>query len=122
MKVRRANTTGVCAALFAALVALALSPPAEGRDITGTLSASGYRVVAVAPSGRVAKGPLARRFRVHAPARRVTLQLLDASGAYFGPVVVGRRGNRLLTGVRSGADLGRVQVFRVRGFARTTKR
>jgi hypothetical protein len=122
MKVRRAKPTGVCAALFAALVALALSPPAEGRDITGTLSAPGYRVLALAPSGRVALGPPRRRFRVQAPARRVTLHLVDRKGGYFGPVIVGRRGLRLLTGVRSGADLGRVHVFRARGFARTERR
>jgi len=122
MKVRRVQATGVCAVLFAALSALALSPPAEARDITGTLSASGYRVIALAPSGRVAKSELRRSFHVHAPARRVTLHLLDRNGDYFGPVVVGRRGSRLLTGVRTGADLGRVHVFRARGFARTDRR
>ncbi len=115
-------TKGVCAALFAALAPLAISPPAEGRDITGTLSASGYRVVALAPSGRTAKSSPGRRFHIQAPARRVTLHLLDRAGGYFGPVIVGRRGSRLLTGVRTGAELGRVHVFRARSFARTEKR
>jgi hypothetical protein len=121
MKVRRATSRGLCAAVFAALAALAAAPPAAARPVTGTLSASGFRVIALAPSGRYAESPPGRRFRVDAPAHRVTVQLLDRQGRYFGPVVVGRRGDEFLTGVRSGADLGRVHVFRARGYARTDR-
>jgi hypothetical protein len=121
MKVPSATSTGAGAAVIAVLSALALSSPVQGREISGTLSAPGYRVVAVAPSGRITEAPRGRRFSLAPPARTVRLQLLGRDGRYFGPVVVRRRGGMLLTQVRNGARLGRITILGGRGFARTER-
>ena len=112
----------------AALLAPGLAAPAAlagERAITGTLSSPRFEVIALDDAGRArAARPDAKgRFRVVPTAPRVTLQLRSTGGVYAGPVVVasaptlvveerGRRTKyeRVIMGVRAGADLGRIVV------------
>ena len=79
--------------------------------ITGRLDKPGYTVIALAADGkaRVVRAR-AGAFRVVAPAGRVTLQLRAPNGKYAGPLVVARKGNRAVVGVRAGTHLGKVLV------------
>jgi hypothetical protein len=99
--------------LLACCVALAAGTPATGaapKPITGKLTQPGYTVIALAADGR-AKSVRARgRFSLRPPSNTVTLQLRDEDGIYAGPVVVGRKGERAIVGVRAGAKLGKVEV------------
>ena len=102
------------AALAGLAPAFACAAPAEAapRPITGRVT-GGYTVIALAADGRTTTampGQLGR-FRIVPPARTVTLQLRTRTGTYGGPVVVARgAGDRLITGVRAGARLGRIRV------------
>jgi len=110
-----------------AFVALAVYAAAAGAStsrarlapITGSLSQSGYTVIALGYSGKVttAKGG---KFSITPPASPVTLQLVNAHGKYAGPVVVGGGGSRIYEGVRAGAKLGRINVKN--GYAVVTRR
>ena len=117
------TTVAAGAAVLAAL--LVTSPPVvAGKRVTGKLSKPGYTVVALDAHGEArAYTATKRRFRVRAPARRVTLHLRDADGRYAGPIVLdrARRGKRAIVGVAAGAALGRVKVKAGRGFATVTK-
>jgi hypothetical protein len=122
MSVKKTILRWIGAAVLAVLVTAALAPEAATAKITGTLSAGGYRVVALSAGGRTTiRATAGRRFSLTPPARLVTLHLLDRHGVYAGPIVVGRRGGRLVTGVRNGASLGAVRVLRSQGYARTER-
>ncbi len=93
--------------------------------ITGTLSRSGYTVIAVASSGKpVAVLVKGRAFSVRPPAATVTLQLRAPDGLYAGPVVVAsqQRGKQVIEGVRAGARLGKININAGKGYARVAKR
>ena len=104
-------------AAIAIPAALAVASPAQAAPapITLKLSKPGYTVVALAPNGRAASARARGVVKLKAPARSVTLHLIDARGTYAGPVVVGRRGAKVILGVKSGAKLG-VVVLR-KGYA-----
>lgn len=80
----------------------------------------GYRMAAVCTNGDVtmASGPKAR---VRPHCRTMTLHLVDRSGGYAAPVVVGTlaRGRWAVTGVRAGTALGTLRTRR--GVARPTR-
>jgi hypothetical protein len=103
------------------LAAAALCAPAPAaastHTITGKLNKRGYTVIAVAYAGKTSSTH-ARSFRLKPRASRVTLQLRDAKGRYAGPVVVGRKGKKVVLGVRAGAKLGAIKVLR--GYAKAT--
>ena len=108
-------TTGVVASCptltFALLVSTAPAAAAPKR-ITGSLSRSGYTVLALSASGQARSVAVRRRrFKLRLPARRVTLHLRAPDGSYAGPVVVARRdgGRRAILGVRAGARLGLIK-------------
>jgi hypothetical protein len=107
---------------LAAVVLAAAVPTASAHQgsnaITGTLSKSGYTVIAVGYNGKAAVSR-AKRFRIKAPDSRVTLQLRDAHGKYAGPVIVGGSGSRVIEGIKAGAQLGTIKILG--GYAKTTR-
>ncbi len=105
---RRLITLGVLAAVPAlAGSAHALAP------VTGTLSKSGYTVIAISSgTGRTAEATRrGRTFTVKSPGAKMTLQLVSPRGSYAGTIVVGRKGARAIVGVKAGARLGMVKVL-----------
>ncbi|HEX2232840.1 MAG TPA: hypothetical protein VHG69_05700 [Thermoleophilaceae bacterium] len=111
--------------LVASVGLCAASAPASAapKPISGTLSKSGYTVIALAADGRASAARAGGRvFRLRPPTGRVTLHLRGPNGKYAGPLVVGRRkrGRLAVVGVRSGARLGRITVLR--GYARLSRR
>src|SRR4051812_2846453 len=107
-------TRALCPVACGVLLASAPAVAAPKR-ITGTLSAPGYTVIAVAENGKgkAAKATrTSRRFSIVPPAQRVTLHLRGRDGVYVGPVVVdkSRNGKRAVLGVKAGAKLGAVKV------------
>lgn len=111
---RRVTLWAVVAVLLAAIPAAAKQKPA-----TGTLSKSGYTVVALADNGRLTSAS-GRKFRLVPPAKQFTLHLRTRNGSYAGPVVAptGRR-TSVITGFRAGAALGRITVEK--GYALTRR-
>lgn len=114
-----------CALLAAVLLGLALPPVASAAPvaISGTLSAKGYTVIAVASSGRAtAKVATRGTFSLRPPATLVTLHLRKPNGKYAGPVVLGSRrdGRRAVLGVRAGAKLGKISVNTKKGYAKVS--
>lgn len=109
---------GACGALFASAPAAAAPKP-----ISGTLSAPGYTVIALADNGKGKTSKASRRFSVRPPAERVTLQLRRRDGVYFGPIVVStsRKGKRAIFGVKAGAKLGRIKIDARKGYATVTR-
>jgi len=103
-----------CLAVSAAsLAAGAPDAAAAPKPISGTLSKSGYTVIAFAANGKATSVRAPRgRFRLVPPAKSVTLHLRAPDGTYAGPVVVGRSRSRAIVGVRAGARLGRILVHR----------
>ena len=99
-------------AAIAIPAALAAAGPGQAAQnpITLKLSKPGYTVVALAPNGRAASARARGVVKLKAPARSVTLHLIGAGGTYAGPVVVGKRGAKVLLGVKAGAKLGLVVV------------
>jgi hypothetical protein len=123
--------TRVCLSSAVVCVVLTAVAPASAvarvrlRPISGTLSASGYTVIALAADGQATSARTrGGRFSLRPPAERVTLQLRAPDGVYAGPVVVGRaqRGRRAIVGVRAGARLGRIRVDVRRGYAKPRRR
>jgi len=106
------------AALALAAAATDASAHRGTNAITGTLSKSGYTVVALGYNGKAALSR-SKSFRITAPDSRVTLQLIDARGKYAGPVIVGRSGSRVIEGIKAGAHLGMIKVLG--GYARTVR-
>jgi hypothetical protein len=103
------------AAAVAAVIGLCLlaATPADARRpaITGSLDRSGYTLVALGPDESSRSVRVKRRFKLVPPARTVTLQLRDRSGALFGPVVIRGSGKRVVVGVRAGAKLGLIHIL-----------
>lgn len=64
------------------------------------------------------------RFKVKAPARRVTLHLRGPDGGYAGPIVVGRtdHGKTAIVGVTAGAKLGRIKLKARKGYAKVKRK
>jgi hypothetical protein len=116
-RARLASPLAVC-------IAFGLSSGADARalkPITGTLSAPGYSLIALASDGSATSvTPVAGRFSLRPPAPRVSLHLRDAAGKYAGPLVARREGRRAIVGVRAGARLGAITV--ARGYARVNRR
>lgn len=94
--------------------ALAAVPSAGAKTVSGTLSKSGYTVVAVSTKGTTVTASMrGKAFSINARSRsmrQMTLHLIDRRGRYAGPVVVGRKGKRAIVGVRAGARLGTVRI------------
>ncbi len=110
------------AAAWALALVLMAPAAADARRpaIEGQLPAS-YTVLALARDGRTRSVENARgRFELVPPARTVTLHLLGSTGRYLGPVVVGRKGSRVVVRVRAGAKLGTLRVLE--DFARPRRR
>jgi hypothetical protein len=106
-------------------VALALSAgigaataAARPSPITGTLSQHGYTVIALGYNGKAATSR-SETFRIMAPDSRVTLQLIDSHGKYAGPVIVGGSASRVIEGIKAGAKLGKIKLFK--GYAKTAR-
>ena len=113
-----------CWATFIAL--LVASTPASGapKPISGKLSKPGYTVIALAANGEAnAKRAKRGNFKLRPPANRVSLHLRSPDGTYAGPIVVDRerKGKRAIIGVRSGAELGRIDIRARKGFGRVAK-
>lgn len=109
--------------LPAAVLAVLLASPADAaqRPITGSLAKNGYTVIALGYDGQASSAVVKRgRFRVVPPAGKVTLNLRNAKGVYAGPVAVGKRGKRLVVGVRAGAALGKLKL--AKGFAQPRRK
>jgi hypothetical protein len=111
---RRIGVTGVlaCVALFGATAASATAAP---KPITGKLTKGGLTVIALARSGEAASKVAKRngKFKLKAPAKKVTLHLRARDGTYAGPVVIAKRGKKgktAILGVNAPANLGKVQV------------
>jgi hypothetical protein len=104
-----------------AFVAAGGSAAAAPKRISGTLSESGYTVIALATNGK-ARAVVARGggFTLRPPARTVTLHLRDVGGDYAGPIVLRGSGRRAVLGIRAGGRLGRIEVLD--GYARPTRR
>lgn len=100
--------------IFAGLIAAALlmaAAPAGAATITGKLSKFDYTVVAISTGGKSASVKAKRgAFKLKSPGKIVTLHLLDKSGHYAGPIVVGGSGAKAEVGVKAGAKLGKVRV------------
>ena len=112
----------VVALLFVVAPVTAAARPAP---ISGTLSTSGYTVIALAANGK-ATSVRARGggFSLRPPASRVTLQLRAPNGVYAGPIVIGsdRHGAHAIVGVTAGARLGRITVNTRRGYSKVARR
>ena len=94
---------------------LAAAPGASAAGapspMTGQLSRSGYRVIALAATGKATSVRVrGTTFSLRPPATRVTLHLRAPDGRCAGPIVVGRSGRRVVVGVRAGARLGRIRI------------
>jgi hypothetical protein len=109
------------------LIAVLVCASAVGTAATAMAAApisakvpSGYRLVALSPSGTATAAKAVRGRVVLTPkAARVTLHLIGPDGAYAGPVVVGSAAKgRVVVGVRAGAKIGRIRI--VRGVAVAT--
>jgi hypothetical protein len=87
--------------------------------ITGSLSQSGYTVIAISYNGAAVTSSAAT-FTIRPPSSPVTLQLVNSAGKYAGPVVVAGSGTRVYVGVKAGAKLGKIKVLN--GYARVTGR
>lgn len=103
-----------------ALLATSVPAAAAPKPITGTLSKSGYTVIALAANGKATSVRAKRgRFRLVPPARRVTLHLRARNGTYAGPIVVAGNAKRAIVGVMAGAKLGKVNVLK--GYAKLSR-
>lgn len=89
--------------------------------VSGRLDAPHYTVLVVGYNGRIAFSA-AQRFRIAAPDSHVTLQLVDKSGRYAGPVVFGTSPSRVITGIKVPANLGTIDVLPAQGYARVAHR
>ena len=103
-----------CLAVLASF-AIGADAAAAAKPITGKLSTAGYTVIALDTDGEAASKPAKPngKFKIKAPARRVTLHLRAADGTYAGPIVVGkkgRKGRKAIVGVKAGAELGKVKI------------
>lgn len=88
--------------------------------ITGRLSRSGYKVIALAANGRATSVQVTgRRFTLRPPATAVTLHLRAPGGRYAGPIVIRREGKHAVLGVHPGAALGKVRIRH--GYATLTR-
>lgn len=112
------------------LVAAANAPAQAGGKVSGTLSKSGYTVLAVSTAGKsITSKSTGRAFSIVAPGPAMTLHLITKSGRYAGPVVVSyvmkgkdkkhQKKVKAVLGVKAGAKLGKIQVKS--GFAATKK-
>jgi hypothetical protein len=109
----RGRIVGVAVATVALLaVAPATAAP---KKITGKLSKGGLTVIALDKSGEAASkvAKANGKFKLKAPAKKVTLHLRGRDGTYAGPVVIAKRGKKgktAILGVKAPASLGKVQV------------
>jgi hypothetical protein len=93
------------------LAALALAGAAQAaRPVTAKVSKRGYTLVALAPTGKATSARARGKVRLAAPSATFTLHLVGPTGTYAGPVVVGKRGQQVVLGVRAGAALGTIVV------------
>ncbi len=113
---RRVPVIGLIASIAVSVATASAVPP-----VTGTLSTAGYTVIAISTTnGRTSTAiHTGKRFTVASPGPRMTLQLVSPKGSYAGTVVVGRKGAKVIVGIRAGARLGTVRVYR--GYAKPVK-
>jgi hypothetical protein len=111
--------------LFAAAALLSLSAnaqaaPANAKTISGKIP-FGYTLAVVGYNG---KSVLSRQrsFRVRAPDKKVTLQLISRRGRYAGPVVFGGSAAKTITGIKAGTNVGAISVMASKGYARPARR
>ena len=96
-------------------------PAAAAKKLKGTLSESGYTVIALNRDGSMTSADAGNGgFRLPTSAAKVTLHLRGPDGKYAGPIVVGGGGDRVIVGVRSGARLGDIAVRE--GFAEVERK
>ena len=129
------NHAGVLGVLFAAGVVLVLvltlglpaSAVAKPKKISGTLSAPGYTVIALAKGGeaKTKRGSRRAKFKLRPPAKKVTLHLRASDGTYAGPIVLrkAKKGKRAILGVKAKkkVQLGKVKVSPAKGYAKVKK-
>jgi hypothetical protein len=106
-----------------ALLAAGMPVAAAAKPITGKLTKPDLTVLALAEDGESesdrAEG---REFRLEPPAKKVTLHLRANDGTYAGPIAIRKDGKRrAITGVRAGAELGRVAVKAGKGYAKIAR-
>ncbi|MHB8491714.1 MAG: hypothetical protein ACYDA6_05810 [Solirubrobacteraceae bacterium] len=89
--------------------------------VSGQLDLAHYTVLVVGYNGRIASSR-ARHFRIPAPDARVTVQLVNASGHYAGPVILGSSGTRVITGVKAPVNLGMIDVVASQGYAHLARK
>ena len=109
----------VAAALVAAAVAAA---PASAATVSGTIKGGqGLQVVVLQASGKGAKTTIAKAsgaFSVAAPALNgASLQLVDDSGAYVGPILLGGKGGRVYATIKGRGSLALGAVRLRNGYA-----
>lgn len=107
---RRSTLTAVlgCTSLLAA------ASPGLGAAPISAKVPSGYRLVALSPSGTATIAKATRgRVVVRPTTPRVTLHLIGPGGVYAGPVVVGAAAKRrVVVGVRAGAKIGTIRIVK----------
>ncbi len=103
------------------LTAATAGTGAAAPPVTGTLSTSGYTVIAISTANGKSTTAVhrGRTFTVRSPGATMTLQLVSPKGSYAGPIVVGGTDTKVILGVRAGAVLGKVTVKR--GYAVTAR-
>ncbi len=93
------------------LAALVLTGVAQAaKPVTAKVSKPGYTLVALAPMGKATSARARGTVRLATPSRTFTLHLIGANGSYAGPVVVAKKGKKVVLGVRAGAKLGKIVV------------
>ena len=89
--------------------------------VSGHLNVHGYTVALVGYDGKYVSGR-SQTFRLRAPSSLVTVQLINARGRYAGPVVFGGSSSRVITGVKAGANLGKIDVVAAKGYAHPARK
>ena len=89
--------------------------------VSGQLNVRGYTVALVGYNGKYVSGR-SQAFRLRAPDRLVTVQLISPGGKYAGPVVFGGTPSRVITGVKAGTSLGTIDVVAAKGYAHLARK
>jgi hypothetical protein len=106
------------ATIVVACVALAganAGATAAPKKISGKLTKAGRTVIAIDKSGEAAskRAKSNGKFKLKAPAKKVTLHLRGRDGTYAGPIVIAKRGKKgktAILGVKAPANLGKIKV------------
>lgn len=118
------SVTPLVVLMLVVVLAMPASAAAKSWLITGTLSESGYTVIALADGGKASVvASKSGKFKLRSPSKRVTLHLRASDGRYGGPIVLGSRdrGRRAFVGLEGAAKLGAITVNARRGYAKVKR-